>query len=528
MINVCVVGGGFSGWLTAIVLKKECPKAKITLIDSPTVAKKLGVGESCPDLFLMWLMDHLKIPAFERSSWLREWLLETNAFIKYGVKWNGWLGDNDREFLTPFTPNGDAHQLLNAGLQQFRRPSGDAYKMSDVWYELFLQGRRNIEDFNRDQGDVYWTVNANKIPYYNDLFHNISNYTCQINTTNAADWFKKHYTQELDQVLEITIADFEVDEKDMVRSITDTDGNVHKYDLYIDCSGFKRLFGKKLDFKFNPGPTKVKHKSAVVTINKYNSEADIIKEMVPYTFFNTMKNGWRWEIPLLDSKSFGYVYDKEFITTEEAIDELTLRTGTDRRLLDPILVEWEPSWATEAWVGNVVTVGLSTGFLDPIDGNSIATQRLQIDHIMSAVNHPTSLKESRELYNGKVNRMFNDIALRKDVTFCLAPRNDTAYWQRNKTLYDKEELLNRCAERLNNNEFYGSYPLFYDNAWLVYFVYYGNDISRRCRKSSADYLDLADIFFKTKNQVGQARAKLMPNQVEWLKQIGADLGKIIS
>ena len=62
----------------------------------------------------------------------------------------------------------------------------------------------------------------------------------------------------------------------------------------------------------------------------------------------------------------------------------------------------------------------------------------------------------------------------------------------------------------------------------MYFVYYGNDISRRCRKSSADYLDLADLFFKTKNQVGQARAKLMPNQVEWLKQIGADLGKIIS
>jgi tryptophan halogenase len=519
MINVCVVGGGFTGWMTAVILKKQCPQARITLIDSPTEAKRMGVGESCPDNFLVWLLDHLRIPVEQRSEWFTQWIRETGSMLKYGVRWREWLGVGTRDYLVPWSPNSDAHNLMNGGLVQFAKTGSDAYKMADVWYELYLQGRRDIRDFNQDLGDLYWTINDNRVPYYDGIYHNFQSYTCQINTTNVAEWFKHHYAHELDQVLEITIADFELTEKGSVRTVIDTDGVRRNFDLFVDCSGFKRIFNQHVDFDFRPGYNRVVHKSAAITMNRYGDELDMRCEMTPYTGFNTMRNGWRWEIPLLKTKSFGYVFDQEFVSNDEAIAELTERTGTDLRVLDPVIVNWEPGFCRQAWNMNVVTVGLSTGFVDPIDGNSIATQRLQIDHIVNALRNPTGLNVEREAYNKKVDRMFKDICLRKDVSFCLAPRNDTAYWQRNKTLYDKQDLLDRCAERLNNNEFYGRYPLFYDNAWLVYFIYYGNDASHRIRTSKPEFLDFADTFFKHKNTVGQARAAIMPTQVDWLKSL---------
>lgn len=527
MINVCVVGGGFTGWMTAVILKKENPGLKVTLVDSPTEAKRAGIGESCPDNFLIWLLDHLKVPVEQRSEWFKDFVLETNTMLKYGVRWNEWNGVGTRDYLVPWTPNANFHNMLNGGLIQFAKTGADAYKLGDIWYELYLQGRRDIKDFNIDLGDLYWTISQNRIPYYDGVFHNFQSYTCQINTTTMYKWFKRHYSNLIDEILPITIADAELTNNGSVRSIIDTDGVKRNFDLYIDCSGTKRIFGRYVDLDFQPGYNRVQHSRVAVTINGYKDEDDIRREMVPYTFFNSMRNGWRWEIPLLDRKSFGYVFDKEFVTDDEAVAELTGRTGTDRRLMDPTIINWEPGFCRNAWSKNVITVGLATGFIDPIDGNSIAVQRLQIDHIVNALRNLTGIPKERTDYNQKVDRMFKDICLRKDVTFCLAPRNDTAYWQRNKTLYDKQDLLDRCAERLNNNEFYGRYPLFYDNAWLVYFIYYGNDASHRIRHSTPELLDFADEFFKLKNLTGQARAKLMPDQVDWLKQIGADFSKIL-
>jgi tryptophan halogenase len=523
MINVCVVGGGFTGWMTAVILKKQCPKARITIIDSPTEPQRMGVGESCPDNWLIWLLDHLRVPMEQRSEWFKNWLLETNSMLKYGVRWYDWNGVGTRDFLVPWTPNSDAQNIMNGGLIQFPKTAADAYKMSDIWYELYKQGRRNIEDFNVDLGDLYWTISQNRIPYYQGKFHNFQSYTCQINTTDVTAWFKRTYAHEIDQILNVTVADAELTEAGAVRAVIDTAGNRHTADLFIDCSGFKRIFSRYVDFDFRPGYNRVVHRSAAVTINRYQDRDDINQEMVPYTRFNSMPNGWRWEIPLLKTKSFGYVFDREFTNREEAFDELTKRTGTGRRSMDPVLIEWDPGFCRQAWSKNVITLGLSTGFIDPIDGNSIATQRLQLDHIVNALRNPTSMNTEREAYNGKVDRMFKDICLRKDVTFCLAPRNDTAYWQRNKTLYNKQELLDQCAERLNNNEFYGRYPLFYDNAWLVYFIYYGNDANFRTRTSDPEFLDFADTFFTHKNIVGQARAKIMPTQSEWLDSIGAQV-----
>jgi tryptophan halogenase len=527
MINICVVGGGFTGWMTAVILKKENPTVRVTLVDSPTESKREGIGESCPDNFLVWLLDHLRIPMEERSEWFRKFVLETNSMLKYGVRWKDWLGADTRDYLVPWTPNSAFHNLLNGGLVQFAKTGPDAYKQADIWYELFKQGRRQIEDFNIDLGDLYWTISQNRIPYYDGVFHNFQSYTCQINTTTVYEWFKKHYSNLIDEILPITVADVELTNSGSVRGIIDTEGVKRNFDLYIDCSGTKRIFTKYVDLDFRPGPNRVIHRSVAVTINGYQDEEDIRKEMVPYTFFNTMKNGWRWEIPLLDSKSFGYVFDQEFVSDDEAIAELTTRTGTDRRKMEPKVIRWEPGYCHRAWDKNVITVGLATGFIDPIDGNSIATQRLQIDHIVNALRNPTGLAKEREDYNNKVERMFSDICLRKDVTFCLAPRNDTPYWERNKTLYNKQDLLNRCAERFNNNEFYGRYPLFYDNAWLVYFIYYGNDASHRVRNSDPKLLDFADKFFVHKNIVGRARADLMPDQVTWLQDIGADFNKIL-
>jgi len=515
MIKICIVGAGFTGYLTAIALKKNCPQASITLIDSQTEPKNFGFGESCPPFFLRWLVAKLGIAPSEQQEWLVNFLKETNSTIKASVKLQNWNDTSDLGYFVPFVFNKPANDLIGQ--------APDSYKLTDLWYELYIKELRKSSDFDKDIGNLYYTLSDNRIPFEDQKFVESDTLTVNIASYEVMKWFEKHYKHLLDHVIDITVCGVELTETGSVKCLVDQEGNKHRHDLYLDCTGFKRILSKHVDFDWQPPHSRILHDSAVLTAKCYSNNDDICNEMVPYTTFLGMPYGWSWGIPLLNRKSYGYVFDSNYADADSITKTLVDKIGKDNIVQEPLLIKWTTGWNKQAWSKNVITVGIASGFIDALDANSIAIQTQQVNAIVNAVNSPRYLRDSRDTYNQLVDGLFVDLVDRQDIHFALAPRNDTDYWKKNHSAYSKQELLEFVNRKLTENiDSSGKFHLFFDMVWLTYFMYYGNDLSNRCRKSKPELIEAGLKYFSDRNHTQMQKSKNHPTPIEWMQAIGID------
>jgi len=533
MIKVCVVGAGFTGWLTAVALKKNCPKISVTLIDSPTETKNIGFGESCPPFFVNWLYSRLKIiesTGLSKNAWLKKFLLETKSTIKASAKWQNWTAEKDQAYYVPFVTNLDSRNLIGDASVNDR----EYYRLTDLWYELYMQGDRELRDFDKDIGVLWHGLSQNKAPYrIDDGTFDYDNYlSLHISSGEVMKWFEKNYAHELDNVLKITVNDAALTQNGSIQSITDEQGTVHKFDLFVDCTGFKRVMSRYVDFDWRAADSKILHTSSVIMSNGYTDRNDMDQQLTSYTSFHGMRSGWSWEIPLMNRKSYGYVFDRDFISDQDAIDELVQVTGTDKIVQDPFVIHWQTGWNHKSWSHNVITTGMASGFIDALDANSIAIHAQQLNLLIVSLNDIKSVSGHRDDFNNTVNDLFNELIIRQDFHFALAPRNDTEYWQRNKTLHQQDELidhiykiLDRSTPALKTNFGY-KFNLFMDMVYYTYFVYYGIDMQHRCRHSDARLKFAAMEYFKTKEKIGVMGAQRFCNHSDWLADLGVDIDSL--
>lgn len=525
MIKICVVGAGLTGWLTAIAVKRKCPEVAVTIINSRTEPRNVGIGEACPPFFFKWLFDVLEVKPQERDAWATNFFKQTKSTVKNAMHFQNWTAPQDRAYYHPFMFNSDSRSVISRDFIERAETDADTYRLTDIWYELYKQGRKTSSQYSEDMADLYWATAENRFPFYQNKFINLESITCHISSNEMIQFLEDNYSGVLDQVLDITVADIEVNESGTVKSLIDAGGNAHRFDVYIDCTGFKRIFSKHIDFEFAPAPNKILHNAAVIVNKSYQDRAELDRELTGYTAFYGMQSGWLWEIPLMNRKSTGYVFNSNEYDIALAQDELLARTGTDNFLHDPLVVQWQPGWNHLPWNKNVITVGLAAGFIDALDANTIAVQIQQINKIAQSLNNPKNIVAARHEYNTTVNQLYNDTIERQDIHFALAPRNDTAYWQRNKSVFNQKDLLDLVLNvKLKNTKDFSRAPsLYYDAHWLGYFMYYGHDLSLRTHNSSPELLDLAEVYFDNKRKFGQAQARLLPTASEWLEQIGVDI-----
>ena len=160
--------------------------------------------------------------------------------------------------------------------------------------------------------------------------------------------------------IDATIADAEVspDGETVVRLITD-DGQTFAYDLYIDCSGFRSfLLEQRLGSKF------LSYGSTLFTDRALAAKVPHDGVVRPYTLAETMKSGWCWKIPFEDADHRGYVYSSAFSTVDQALDEMrALNPGME----EPRLVKFRSGRHEHFWKGNVVGLGNSYAFVEPLE-----------------------------------------------------------------------------------------------------------------------------------------------------------------
>jgi len=270
----------------------------------------------------------------------------------------------------------------------------------------------------------------------------------------------------------------------------------------------------------------------VVVGNGYTENVD--QEMMPYTTGYGMDYGWTFAISMQHCKSFGYNFDSSFITPDQALEELDSLSDPHTRTVDPVIMRWTPGSYQTALNKNFALLGLASGFLDPFDANSVALQIRQIQTLIELFRSPANINSSVDVYNRRTNNFYNSVAERLEFHQALAPRNTSEYWRRNHSIAQKRKLEDLVFAAMTDPDHYtparaaGTYRPYPMHLYLSESLYYGLDMSRRCRQSSADMLQLADEYFRSFNRLNQHRAQLAPTQREWYAAHGMDLNNSVT
>ena len=233
------------------------------------------------------------------------------------------------------------------------------------------------------------------------------------------------------------IGDVHSHKKDHVGNITDimlTDATVLKSDLWIDCTGFRSvLLEGWMGSEFRPFEKMLANNKAMACRIPYE---DREKEMHNVTDCHALGNGWVWNIPLWNRIGTGYVYSSRFCTQEEAEKEFRQHlatTGSKERAenAEMMHIDIRHGRRRRAWVANVVGVGLSYGFVEPLESTGLLTTHENIIKLVESLNRRQGFITRSEIEGFNLS-VENEVCKFRDfiaLHYALSSRTDTPYWR---------------------------------------------------------------------------------------------------
>ena len=534
-MKICVIGGGFGGLLTAISIKKHCAEHQVVMIDSNKEPKNAGFGESGPPDMIGWMCEALRIPAQLQDRWITDWLSETNSVIKYNLKWQNFLGPEDSGYfsglpeMSSYLAMLDPSHAGNFVNKDITIPDHNDYMLYDIWYELYLQKRRTMQDFQPDINSFYYHCLEHTMPSYNGTMIT-SMPSLHINSFEVGDWLRKRYLKVIDEVVVDTVRIVNRDPQGFITDLEFDSGNKLEADFFIDCTGFKRVLAKHLNLPWRTPNTEIQHNSTLIVSNGYTENID--REMQPYTTGYGMDYGWSFSIPLLNRKNIGYNFNSQDISWDQAFDEIATLSDPNTRIADPIKLSWQPGVYQINADKNFALTGLASGFVDPFDANVIGLQLRQITRLIDYFKDPKEKKLQN--LNEFTNAFADSVAERVEFHQGLAPRATSEYWHRNHNIAKRKNLQDKVFDAMNDPvhssraRATGKQIPFLSHLYLSEIVYFGLDMSRRCRQSSPELLNLAEKYFQSTNELNQQRARLSTSMRDWYLQHSIDIDQYIT
>ena len=354
--HVVIVGGGSAGWLTAAVLASgfrpgEEGGVRVTLIESPDVPI-IGVGEGT------WptMRDTLRAAGLSETAFFRE----CDAAFKQGSRFNGWVdGKSDDHYFHPFVlPQGWGDADL-AGRWLERYTDVPFAALASFQPQLCLQGRAPKQATTPE-------------------FAAVANYGYHLDAGKFGQFLKQHCLERLavhyvpDHVTGIVSHD----NGDIAALHTRAHGDLAG-DLFVDCTGMQSLLlGKHYGVPFIPQHGVLFNDSALAVQVPYAREDDPIASQTSST---AQQAGWIWDIGLPTRRGIGHVYSSAHMDDEEA--ERALRayiraSGGLHDIPSPRKLSFQPGYRERFWHRNCVAIGLSSGFIEPLEASALAMVEL--------------------------------------------------------------------------------------------------------------------------------------------------------
>jgi len=482
--KVVIAGGGTAGWMAAALLSKTFGKVvDVTLIESEEIGT-VGVGEAT----IPPLVRYLRLLGVKEQ----EFMAATQATFKLGIQFENWREKNHR-YIHSFGTTGTDH--WTAGFQHF-------------W--LRDRARGSAEDY----GAYCLELVAAQQSRFSHLPKQGLNYAFHLDATLFARFLRK-FSEKLGAVrIEGKIVEVDTDpESGFVRSLKLDSGQVVEGDLFIDCTGFRGLL---IEQTLHTGYEDWTHWLPCDGAVAMQTGATI--EAIPYTRAIAHGAGWQWRIPLQHRVGNGLVYCSRYMSDEEARAYL-LENVVGRHLTEPRVLKFKAGRRLKAWNRNVVAVGLSSGFVEPLESTSIHLIQQGIVRLMQLFPHDGIRQTEIEEYNNQTQVEIEYIRDFIILHYKVTNRTDTPFWHYCHELDVPDTLAHRIQLfRDTARVFRARDDLFQENSWVQ--VMLGQGIAPDEYHPVADVLspeELTRFMATIKTRVDKAVATL-PKHEAYVEQ----------
>jgi len=418
--------------MAAALLSKTFGKViDVTLIESDEIGT-VGVGEAT----IPPLVKYLRLLGVKEQ----EFMAATQATFKLGIQFENWREKNHR-YIHSFGTTGTDH--WTAGFQHF-------------W--LRDRDRGSAEEF----GAYCLELVAAQQSRFSHLPKQGLNYAFHLDATLFAGFLRK-FSEKLGAVrMEGKIVEVDTDpETGFVRSLKLDSGRVVEGDLFIDCTGFRGLL---IEQTLHTGYEDWTHWLPCDGAVALQTGATI--EAIPYTRAIAHGAGWQWRIPLQHRVGNGLVYCSRYMNDDEARAYL-LQNVVGRHLTEPRVLKFKAGRRLKAWNRNVVAVGLSSGFVEPLESTSIHLIQQGIVRLMQLFPHDGIRQTEIEEYNNQTQVEIEYIRDFIILHYKVTNRADTPFWKYCQALEVPDTLAHRIQLfRDTARVFRARDDLFQENSWV--------------------------------------------------------------
>ena len=415
--NIVIVGGGTAGWMSASSLAKyfQGQDANITIIES-TALGTVGVGEATIPNIVTYNAN-LGIDELELIK-------ATQATFKLGIQFEDWNRIGDK-FFHPFSDYGlkidgvDFHHYINK-----LRTAGHDVSLSNYCFATVLA---QAEKFAQPHPNP-----PSPLADYQYAFHFDAGLYANFLKDFAMNLGVKH--------VDALISDVNVcPDSGFIKSVVLEDQSLVEGELFIDCSGFKGLLIEKA---LQTGYEDWSH--WLLCDRAMAVQTELVGEPTPYTRSMAKANGWQWRIPLQHRMGNGYIYCSRFQEDEEA--EQTLLQSVDGTCINQVRkFRFTPGRRKQVWNKNCVAVGLSSGFLEPLESTSISLIQSVIDKLLTFFPDTSfnqgDIDEVNRLHNTEVEHI-RDFLI---IHYKLSSRNDSEFWRYCQAMDIPDTLQHKLA-----------------------------------------------------------------------------------
>jgi len=384
--KLVIVGGGSSAWLSAAYFSHNFRHFDITVVDKE-IGNPVGVGEGTLMNFELFL-EHC---GFDK----REWVPEIDATFKAGILFPGWV-NKENVVWHPFLMNVMTDLNLNLHDLWSRNQHLDFKQTGVAFYESAI-----LNDTIDPQNTRYaYHIDAGKLVTYiqrklQDRVTFIQSEMVSINRLN----------------------------NNSVHSIVLKDGQQIEGDLFLDCTGFKSLL------QFNPDRVDLSGRLICDTaVAGHVPYEDKEKELHPYVISEAVDCGWIWNIPVESRIGSGLVFNRS-ITDPEDAKRYFCEYWDNRITPDKLkVIDWTPYYNNNIWHENVVSVGLSAGFIEPLESTGLALITEGIFQLSRRLTDFTWTEYDVEIYNNTMKCFFEESIDFVSMHYAKTERNEP-FWQ---------------------------------------------------------------------------------------------------
>ncbi|GAB3032920.1 tryptophan 7-halogenase [Oleiagrimonas citrea] len=479
--RVVIAGGGTAGWMAAAALSRTLGKVlDITLVESDAIGT-VGVGEATiPTLVTFHRLLNINEQAF---------MAATHATIKLGIAFEGWR-DVSKDYIHSFGLTGKDH--WTAGFQHF-----------------WLKGRER--GLARDYGDYCMELRAAQERKFAHLPDNGINYAFHLDATQYARFLRRFSEEFGVQREEGRIAEVRMADNGDIAALAMEDGRLIEGDLFIDCTGFRALLiGQALGVPFEDWSQWLFADSALAV------QTDSVRDAIPYTRSIAGDAGWQWRIPLQHRCGNGIVFSSRY-TDADAARETLMGSIEGAPRTEPRLIRFKPGQRAKAWERNCVALGLSSGFLEPLESTNIHLIQRGITRLLQSFPHVIEQVDIDE-YNRQVENEITHIRDFVILHYKVTDRRDTPFW-RDCAAMDIPDTLRHRIELFaeTGRVFRVPNELFAENSWIQ--VMLGQGIVPRQRHPAPDMMGDEELqhFLEGIRQRVENTVRRLPAHMDYIR-----------